>query len=78
LQGWKDVLTPDAPDYSGKSFEHAANQADLEGHRPLPVTDGQGGAQTWAVDHALGIDDSERDKALDQVFGPSPEERAAQ
>jgi hypothetical protein len=78
-QGWKDVLTPDAPDYSGKSFEDAADQAGQtwkDTGRSL-LTDGQGGAVTWAADHAAGISDSERDKALDQVFGPSPEERAA-
>ncbi|MGK5533104.1 hypothetical protein [Streptomyces sp. URMC 129] len=80
-QSWSEVLTPDAldPDYSGESFERAADTAGqtwLDTGRAL-VTEGTGGRNADLLNDVLGVDDGEFDSMVDDTFGPSPEQRAA-
>ncbi|MBL3669344.1 hypothetical protein JL475_25835 [Streptomyces sp. M2CJ-2] len=81
-QGWGEVFTPDYldPDWSGESFERAGEEIEQtwkDTGRTL-LTEGRGGQQSQMFNEALGIDESEWNRALDETFGPSPEERARQ
>ncbi|MEV1047210.1 hypothetical protein [Streptomyces sp. NPDC049916] len=81
-QKWGDVFTPDylSPDYSRESFERAADKAGQtwkDTGRAL-VTEGNGGRQADQLNEALGVDQEAFDRSVDDVFGPSPEERARQ
>lgn len=81
-QDWGDVFTPDylSPDYSAESFQKAQDEAAQtwkDTGRAL-VTEGSGGRQSRILNEALGIDQGDFDRAVDDTFGPSPEERARQ
>jgi hypothetical protein len=79
-QSWGDVATPDwlSPDYSAKSFEDAGDEAAQtwkDTGRSL-LTEGKGGQQSDMLNRLLGVDQRQFDQAVDDVFGPSPEQRA--
>ena len=79
-QSWTDIATPDAPDWSADSWRQAGDemgQTWKDTGRSL-TEDGIGGLQNDVMNNAAGISDEEAERARDQVFGPSPEERAAQ
>ncbi|MCX5087154.1 hypothetical protein ACFC18_21365 [Streptomyces sp. NPDC056121] len=81
-QDWGDVFTPDAlnPDWSAESWDRAGDemgQTWKDTGRAL-VTEGQGGEQSRRLNELFGIDQEQFDKAVDDTFGPSPEERAQQ
>ncbi|MFD0038727.1 hypothetical protein ACOMD4_12860 [Streptomyces anulatus] len=81
-QGWGDVLTPDylSPDYSQESFERTADEAGQtwkDTGRAL-VTEGNGGRQADQLNDLFGVDQEAFDRSVDDMFGPSPEERARQ
>ncbi|MFJ5262086.1 hypothetical protein ACIQAC_16640 [Streptomyces sp. NPDC088387] len=81
-QSWGDIATPDYlnPDWSAESFDQAGQdmaQTWKDTGRTV-LTEGQGGQRSELLNQALGISDDEWDQALDDTFGPSPEERAEQ
>ncbi|WP_212912494.1 hypothetical protein [Streptomyces sp. TS71-3] len=81
-QSWGDVFTPDSlhPDYSADSWKKAGHemaQTWKDTGRSL-LTEGQGGVMSGIGNQIAGVDDQEFNRDLDRVFGPSPEERAAQ
>ncbi|PZT69740.1 hypothetical protein DN402_25980 [Streptomyces sp. SW4] len=81
-QGWGEVFTPDAldPDWSAESFRRAGEdigQTWKDTGRAV-LTEGQGGQRSELLRDALGIGDEQWDRALDETFGPSPQERAGQ
>ncbi|MFF6809664.1 hypothetical protein ACFZAG_07230 [Streptomyces sp. NPDC012403] len=81
-QGWGEVFTPDAldPDWSAESWDRAGQEMEQtwkDTGRTL-LTEGQGGRQSEMLNERLGIDEQEWNRALDETFGPSPEERARQ
>lgn len=81
-QDWGEVFTPDHldPDWSGESFERAGEEIEQtwkDTGRSL-LTEGRGGQQSEWLNEQLGIDEGEWNRALDETFGPSPEERAQQ
>jgi hypothetical protein len=81
-QGWGDVLTPDHlnPDWSPESFERAGEDAaqTWKDTGRAVLTEGNGGRQSQILNEMLGVDQEAFDRAVDDTFGPSPEERAAQ
>ncbi|MFF9342551.1 MULTISPECIES: hypothetical protein [unclassified Streptomyces] len=81
-QNWGDVFTPDYlnPDWSPESFEKAGQEMEQtwKDTGRTVLTEGQGGRQSQMLNDALGISDDQWDRALDDTFGPSPEERARQ
>ncbi|MCX2180139.1 hypothetical protein KV205_06285 [Streptomyces sp. SKN60] len=81
-QGWGDIFTPDYlnPDYSAESFQKAGDemaQTWKDTGRTV-LTEGQGGQRSRILNELLGVDENEWNQALDDTFGPSPEERAKQ
>ncbi|MGS2587801.1 hypothetical protein [Streptomyces hebeiensis] len=81
-QSWGEVFTPDAwdPDYSAESFEQAGEditQAWRDTGRTM-LTEGRGGQQSRILNEVFGVDQEAFDRAVDDVYGPSPEERAQQ
>ncbi|WP_370416075.1 hypothetical protein [Streptomyces fradiae] len=81
-QGWGDIFTPDYlnPDYSAESFQKAGDemaQTWKDTGRTV-LTEGQGGQRSRILNELLGVDENEWNQALDDTFGPSPEERAQQ
>ncbi|MDQ0697136.1 MULTISPECIES: hypothetical protein [Streptomyces] len=81
-QDWGDVFTPDylSPDYSRESFERTADEAGQtwkDTGRAL-VTEGNGGRQADQLNDLFGVDQEAFDRSVDDMFGPSPEERARQ
>ncbi|MGW0469485.1 hypothetical protein ACWDX6_30185 [Streptomyces sp. NPDC003027] len=81
-QNWGDIFTPDSldPDWSPESFEKAGQdmaQTWKDTGRTV-LTEGQGGQRSQILNEALGISDEQWNRALDDSFGPSPEERAKQ
>ncbi|MFF3323719.1 hypothetical protein [Streptomyces sp. NPDC002889] len=81
-QNWGDVFTPDYlnPDYSPESFQRAGDEAAQtwkDTGRAL-LTEGNGGRQTSMLNDLVGVDQDDFDRAVDDTFGPSPEERARQ
>lgn len=76
------MLTPDylSPDYSQESFERTADEAGQtwkDTGRAL-VTEGNGGRQADQLNDLFGVDQEAFDRSVDDMFGPSPEERARQ
>ncbi|MFE2102802.1 MULTISPECIES: hypothetical protein [unclassified Streptomyces] len=81
-QGWGDIFTPDYlhPDWSPESFEkagHDMSQTWKDTGRSV-LTEGQGGLQSQMLNQVAGVSDDQWNKALDDTFGPSPQERAQQ
>ncbi|MFF8957953.1 hypothetical protein [Streptomyces sp. NPDC014894] len=81
-QGWGEVLRPDYldPDYSAESFERAreeAGQTWKDTGRAV-LTEGMGGQRVSAINDLVGVDQEKFERAVDNTYGPSPEERAAQ
>jgi hypothetical protein len=78
-QGYGDIMMPDAPDWSGESWDKAGDQMSQDWKdtgREL-TTKGRGGMYMDMAQDATGISDEQVEAAQDQAFGPSPEERAA-
>ncbi|XUM02012.1 hypothetical protein ACQ86F_36560 [Streptomyces venezuelae ATCC 10712] len=79
-QGWGDVLTPDYlnPDWSPESFRRAGDEAaqTWKDTGRTVLTEGQGGSRARILNELLGVDQGAYDRAVDETFGPSPEERA--
>lgn len=81
-QSWGEVFTPDAlhPDYSVASWDRAGDeitQTWKDTGRAV-LTEGEGGERSRMLNDLLGIDQEQFDKAVDDTFGPSPDERAQQ
>ncbi|WP_327189422.1 hypothetical protein [Streptomyces xinghaiensis] len=79
-QSYREIVTPDAPDYSAESFRQAGEdmrQTWLDTGRSV-VTEGQGGQAAAGFRELIGLDEDAYDRGVDEVFGPSPEEHAAQ
>ncbi|MER5894560.1 hypothetical protein [Streptomyces sp. NPDC001876] len=81
-QDWGDVFTPDYldPDWSAESFEQAGQEMEQtwKDTGRTVLTEGQGGQRSEMLKDELGISDDRWNRALDDTFGPSPEERAQQ
>ncbi|ANS66949.1 hypothetical protein SLINC_4725 [Streptomyces lincolnensis] len=81
-QDWGDVFTPDAlnPDYSAESFEQDGQDIEQtwKDTGRTVLTEGQGGQRSEVLKDTLGVSDDQWNQALDDTFGPSPEERAQQ
>ncbi|MDX3184875.1 hypothetical protein ACFY8Q_26180 [[Kitasatospora] papulosa] len=81
-QNWGDIFTPDYldPDWSAESFEKAGQNMEQtwKDTGRTVLTEGQGGRQSERLKDELGLSDGQWDRALDDTFGPSPEERAQQ
>ncbi|WP_097873526.1 hypothetical protein [Streptomyces sp. ms184] len=81
-QGWGDILTPDYldPDWSAESFEKAGQDVEQtwKDTGRTVLTEGQGGREAERLKTELGLSDGQWHRALDDTFGPSPEERAQQ
>ncbi|MET8176952.1 hypothetical protein [Streptomyces clavifer] len=81
-QGWGDVFTPDYldPDWSADSFEQAGQEMEQtwKDTGRTVLTEGQGGERSEMLKDELGISDDQWNRALDDSFGPSPQERAQQ
>ncbi|WP_103514959.1 hypothetical protein [Streptomyces sp. SM10] len=81
-QNWGDIFTPDYldPDWSAESFEKAGQDMEQtwKDTGRTVLTEGQGGRQSERLKDELGLSDGQWDRALDDTFGPSPEERAQQ
>jgi hypothetical protein len=78
-QSYGDIVTPDAPETMADAKENFGQMGqDWKDTGRAVSTEGMGGAQTdFAMDQA-GIPQQARDQALDDLYGPSPEERAQQ
>ncbi|MGP3986024.1 hypothetical protein [Streptomyces sp. 3N207] len=78
-QGWGDIMTPDAPDYSSESWSKAKDDItqDWKDTGRELNTKGYGGRQMDLIQDASGMSDEQLEAARDRAFGPSPEERAA-
>lgn len=81
-QSWGETFTPGYlnPDYSQESFETARQemgQTWKDTGRAL-TEDGMGGAQHDLLMDRAGISEEQQEQARDDLFGPSPEERAEQ
>ncbi|MER6915317.1 hypothetical protein ABT354_26890 [Streptomyces sp. NPDC000594] len=79
-QGWGEVLKPDYldPDYSPESFDRAGEEAAQtwkDTGRAL-ATEGIGGHTNSRISDLVGVDQRAFDRAVDDTFGPSPQERA--
>lgn len=79
---WGELISLEnyKPDYSARSFQQAGDemaQTWKDTGRSL-LTEGAGGMRSDLINNALGIDDKTFNQALDDTFGPSPEERAQQ
>ncbi|MFC4500597.1 MULTISPECIES: hypothetical protein [Streptomyces] len=81
-QDWGDVFTPDAlnPDWSAESFDKAGQDIEQtwKDTGRTVLTEGRGGQQSQILNDAFGISDDQWNQALDDTFGPSPQERAQQ
>ncbi|MEU3557824.1 hypothetical protein [Streptomyces fragilis] len=81
-QDWGEVFKPDYldPDWSPESFQQAGEDIEQtwKDTGRTVMTEGQGGRQADMLNQALGISDDQWNQALDDTFGPSPEERAQQ
>ncbi|MGP3985641.1 hypothetical protein [Streptomyces sp. 3N207] len=78
-QGYGDILTPDAPDWSGESWEKAGQdiKQDWQDTGRELTTKGRGGMYMDMAQDATGVSDEQVEAKRDEYFGPSPEERAA-
>ncbi|MFE0421373.1 hypothetical protein [Streptomyces sp. NPDC058953] len=81
-QVWGEVLKPDYldPDYSQESFDRAGEEAGQtwKDTSRAVLTEGMGGQRVSAISGLVGVDQKQVDRAVDDAFGPSPEERTAQ
>ncbi|GLF95589.1 hypothetical protein [Streptomyces yaizuensis] len=81
-QDWGDVFTPDSltPDWSVESWGQAGQEMEQtwKDTGRTVLTEGQGGQRSEMLNDALGISDGQWNQALDDTFGPSPQERAQQ
>ncbi|MEU3189910.1 hypothetical protein ABZ686_04565 [Streptomyces sp. NPDC006992] len=79
-QGYGDILTPDAPDYSKESWEKAGQdiKQDWQDTGRELSSKGRGGMYMDLAQKATGISDEQVEAKQDEWFGPSPEERATQ
>lgn len=81
-KGWGELAKPGflSPDYSAESFERTREEAaqTWKDTGRAVMTEGIGGRRTSAINDLVGVDDGDFDRAVDEAFGPSPEERAAQ
>ncbi|MFD9391188.1 hypothetical protein ACFWBB_10800 [Streptomyces sp. NPDC060000] len=81
-QNWGDIFTPDYldPDWSGESFDKAGQDIEQtwKDTGRTVLTEGDGGRRSELLNDALGISDDQWNQALDDTFGPSPDERAQQ
>lgn len=81
-QDWGETFTPDYldPDWSAESWERAGEDMEQtwKDTGRTVLTEGQGGRQSEMLNERLGISDDQWNQALDDTFGPSPEERAQQ
>jgi hypothetical protein len=81
-QDWGDIFTPDAlnPDWSAESWDKAGEEMEQtwKDTGRTVLTEGRGGQQSEMLNDAFGISDDQWNQALDDTFGPSPEERAQQ
>ena len=77
-QDWGDVFTPDYlnPDWSAESFDKAGQDIEQtwKDTGRTVLTEGEGGERSEVLKDALGISDDQWNQALDDTFGPSPEE----
>lgn len=81
-KSWDEVLAADTytPDHSPESFRQAQEdiaQTWKDTGRQV-ASEGHGGALNDFLMDGAGIDEEARQRALDETFGPSPEERARQ
>lgn len=78
-QGYGDIMTPDAPDYSAESFQKAGDDItqDWKDTGREVTSEGRGGMYMDLTQEASGLSDEQVREAQDRAFGPSPEERAA-
>ncbi|MGY1437437.1 hypothetical protein [Streptomyces reniochalinae] len=78
-QGWGDIVTPDAPDYSGESWQKAGQdiKQDWQDTGRELTTKGRGGMYMDAAQEVTGVSDEQIAAKQDEYFGLSPEERAA-
>ncbi|MFR9800042.1 hypothetical protein ACL02U_29740 [Streptomyces sp. MS06] len=81
-EGWGEIATQTAhPDYSKESFEHAYRNS-LQGWkdagRDVMTSHSLGvpGLSPEELAKSAGVSDAAYDQMLDDVYGPSPEERA--
>ncbi|WP_406382968.1 hypothetical protein [Streptomyces sp. NBC_01618] len=81
-QNWGDIFTPDYldPDWSAESFEKAGQDMEQtwKDTGRTVLTEGAGDQVSERLKTELGLSDGQWDRALDDTFGPSPEERAQQ
>ncbi|MER5492484.1 hypothetical protein [Streptomyces sp. NPDC002490] len=81
-QDWGEVFTPDAlePEWSGESWERAGQEMGQtwQDTGRTVLTEGRGGQQAEALKDAFGVSDGQWERGLEDVFGPSPQERARQ
>ncbi|MYY13440.1 hypothetical protein GT204_32330 [Streptomyces sp. SID4919] len=81
-QDWGDVLTPDSldPDWSAESWNRAGQEVEQtwKDTGRTVLTEGQGGQRSEMLQETLGISDDQWNQSLDDIFGPSPQERAQQ
>ncbi|MBQ1119313.1 hypothetical protein ACH4RA_00350 [Streptomyces smyrnaeus] len=78
-QGWGDIVKPDAPDWSGESWDKAGEdiKQDWKDTGRELTTKGRGGMYMDMAQRASGMSDEQIEAERDEWFGPSPEERAA-
>ncbi|WP_455352132.1 hypothetical protein [Streptomyces sp. SYSU K217416] len=79
-KSWGGVFSADTytPDYSAQSFDELRSDAaqTWQDTGRTVSTEGRIGSLNDLVMDTAGIDEQTRERALDQAFGPSPEERA--
>ncbi|WP_344569583.1 hypothetical protein [Streptomyces axinellae] len=77
-QGWGDIVKPDAPDWSGESWEKAGHdiKQDWQDTGRELTSKGRGGMYMDLAQGATGVSDEEIAAQQEKLFGPSPEERA--
>ncbi|MGI5348332.1 hypothetical protein ACQEU8_09060 [Streptomyces sp. CA-250714] len=78
-QGYGGILMPDAPDWSGESWQQAGQdiKQDWQDTGRELTTKGRGGMYMDMAQDATGLSDEQIEAGRDRAFGPSPEERAA-
>ncbi|MEW1793215.1 MULTISPECIES: hypothetical protein [Streptomyces] len=81
-QSWGELARPGFldPDYSAESFERTREEGaqTWKDTGRAVMTEGLGGQRVSALNDLVGVDDDDFDRAVDETFGPSPEERSAQ
>lgn len=74
-QGWGEILTPDAPEYSAASFDRAGEDIarTWQDTGRSVLTEGQGGAQTSRINDFVGVDQAAFERGVDRAVGPAPQ-----